>query len=68
MRYNFACALATSLGDPDAALDMLGPVLERNPIDNLDSVKTDPDFAGLRSDPRYQAMVTKAEARLAGPR
>ncbi len=30
MRYNFACALATSLGDPEAALDMLGPVLERD--------------------------------------
>ena len=30
MRYNFACALATSLSDPDAALDMLGPVLERD--------------------------------------
>jgi adenylate cyclase len=30
MRYNFACTLAASLGDPDAALDMLGPVLERD--------------------------------------
>ena len=29
MRYNFACTLATALGDPDAALEMLGPALER---------------------------------------
>ncbi len=30
MRYNFACDLATTLKDTDAALDMLGPVLERD--------------------------------------
>jgi hypothetical protein len=36
MRYKFACALATSLGNPDAALDMLEPVLERDPGGNLD--------------------------------
>jgi adenylate cyclase len=66
LRYNIACALATSLGDPDAALDMLGPVLERTAVDNLDAAKTDPDFDGLRGDPRFQAMITAAETRLAG--
>jgi adenylate cyclase len=30
MRYNFGCTLARSLGDPEAALAMLGPVLERD--------------------------------------
>jgi adenylate cyclase len=65
MRYNFACSLATSLGDPDAALDMLRPVLERNPGDNLGFVKTDPDFDGLRDDPRFKAMIAAAEARVA---
>jgi hypothetical protein len=30
VRYNLACTLATSLNGPDAALDMLGPVLERD--------------------------------------
>ena len=29
MRYNFACALAAHLSDAEAALEMLGPVLER---------------------------------------
>jgi adenylate cyclase len=67
MRYNFACNLATSLGDPDAALDMLGPVLERDAGNNLDAAKTDPDFAGLRDDPRFQAMIAAVEARLAAP-
>ncbi len=65
MRYNFACALATSLGDPSAALDMLGPILERDHGDNLDKAKTDPDFASLRDDPRFQAMIVTAGARLA---
>ncbi len=65
MRYNFACALASLLGDPDAALDMLGPVLERNPGTFVSALANDPDFAGLRDDPRFQAMVAAANARLA---
>ena len=45
MRYNFACALATSLGDPEAALDMLGPVLERDHGGLLrEHPGTDPDL------------------------
>jgi len=63
MRYNFACALASLLGDPDAAIDMLGPVLDHG--DNLGTAKTDPDFDSLRDDPRFQAMTAAAEARLA---
>ena len=65
MRYKFACALATWLDDPDAALDMLGPVLERDPGWLVTMCANDPDFAGLRDDPRFQAMVAAAEARLA---
>jgi adenylate cyclase len=65
MRYNFACALATSLGDPEAALDMLGPVLERDSGWLMQDVANDPDFARLRDDPRFQAMIAAAEARLA---
>jgi hypothetical protein len=29
------------------------------------SAPTDPDLAGLRGDPRFQAMLAAAEARLA---
>ncbi len=65
MRYNFACALATSLGDPDAALDMLGRALGPDPGWLASDLATDPDLAGLRDDPRFQAMMAKAEARLA---
>jgi adenylate cyclase len=65
MRNNFACTLATSLGDPEAALAMLGPVLERAAGWLVRFAPTDPDFAGLRGDPRFQAMLAAAEARLA---
>jgi len=65
MRYNFACALATSLNDPEAALDMLGPALERDPSGLLHDTRNDPDLAGLRDDPRFQAMIAEAEAQLA---
>jgi adenylate cyclase len=64
-RYNFACTLATSLGDPDAALEMLEPVLEWDTGWFVNALATDPDFAGLRDDPRFQAMIAAAEARLA---
>ena len=64
MRYNFACDLATALGEPDAALEMLGLVLERDTGNNLRAARTDPDFASLRDDPRFQAMLAVAEARL----
>ena len=65
MRYNFACDLATSLDDAEAALDMLGPVLEQDPGANVIHANLDPDLASLRDHPRFQAMLATAEARLA---
>jgi adenylate cyclase len=66
MRYNFACALATSLGDPEAALVMLGPAMERDAgVYLVKLAPNDPDFASLRDDPRFLAMLAAAEARLA---
>jgi hypothetical protein len=65
MRYNFACALGGYLRDADGALDMLAPLFESITEPLLRYAKADPDFAALHDDPRYQAMVAAAEARLA---
>jgi adenylate cyclase len=65
MRYNFACTLAAYLKNADAALDMLGPVLEKMAAGYLSHVKVDPDLDSLRNHPRYKAMIAAAEARLA---
>lgn len=65
MRYNFACVLVIHLNDPEAALDLLGPILEKLAVGFLNHVKVDPDFDSLRDHPRYKAMVAAAEARLA---
>jgi adenylate cyclase len=65
MRYNFACALSVYLRDKDAALEMLEPAFEIITDAFLPYAKADPDFDSLHDDPRWQAMVAAAEARLA---
>ncbi|MBN8737168.1 MAG: TIR domain-containing protein [Xanthomonadales bacterium] len=65
MRYNFACMLCTDLQDKDAALKMLEPVFAKITDAFLPYAKADPDLTLLHDDPRYQAMVAAAEARLA---
>jgi adenylate cyclase len=65
MRYNFACVLIIHLNEIDAALDMLGPIFEKLAVGFFNHAKVDPDFAVLRENPRFQAMIAAAEARLA---
>ena len=65
MRYNFACAL-TVLKENEAAIDVLGPLLETAYIDRLNHAKVDADLDPLREDPRFKKMIADAEARLAG--
>ncbi|HRO05015.1 MAG TPA: hypothetical protein PLS69_15550, partial [Terricaulis sp.] len=64
MRYNFACAAAIDLKEPDMAIELLAPFFERTPLEFLIHVKNDPDLDSLRDDPRFQAMVAGADARL----
>jgi adenylate cyclase len=69
-RYNFACSL-TSLfkePDPEAALELLAPVFQTLAAGFLDHTKVDPDLDPLRENPRFRAMVTAAEKRLATAR
>ena len=65
MRYNFACAISVYLKDKEAALEMLAPLFETINATFLPSAKSDPDLAFLHDDPRFQAMVSAAELRLA---
>ncbi|HEX5961870.1 MAG TPA: TIR domain-containing protein [Rhodanobacteraceae bacterium] len=65
MRYNFACALCQQLKDKEAALDILESVFATIAGEFLPYSKADPDLDSLRDDPRFQAMVAGAEARLA---
>lgn len=44
---------------------MLGLILEQAPGYYVRLVRTDRDFASLRGEPRFQAMMVKAEVRLA---
>ncbi|HET9819048.1 MAG TPA: TIR domain-containing protein [Rhodanobacteraceae bacterium] len=65
MRYNFACTLCVHLEDKDAALGMLESVFATVTATFLPYIEADPDLELLHDDPRYQAMVAAAEARLA---
>ena len=64
MRYNFACGFA-QIGDAQAALELLGPVFERDAAETVNWAKVDPDLNVVREDPRFTAMMAKADARLA---
>jgi adenylate cyclase len=63
MRYNLGCVLLVDLEDPDAALELFGPVFAGASKAFLDHAKQDPDLASLRSDPRFIAMIAAAESR-----
>ncbi len=65
MRYNLGCALSRDLNDVDGALELIRPHLENGSPVMLQHVKIDPDLDPLRDDPRFQAMIAAAEARLA---
>jgi adenylate cyclase len=67
MRYNFACAAASNLKEPDVALELIEPFLATATIDFLNHAKVDPDLNPLRADPRFKAMIAAAEQRLGQP-
>ena len=64
MRYNFACVTAVYLNDPDGAMDLLEPVLKQVTISLYRNALADTDLDGLRSIPRFQAIMAAAAQRL----
>lgn len=65
MRYNLACSFSVGLGDPEAALDILGPYFEH--VDakaQLRHLEADPDFEPIRNRPRFREMLAAAKQRL----
>jgi TolB-like protein/Flp pilus assembly protein TadD len=64
MRYNIACGFV-QLREFEVALDLLGPVLERDAAETVIWAKVDPDLDGVRDLPRFKAMMEQADARLA---
>jgi len=64
MRYNLACTLTIDLHDAEAALELLAPYLETATSSEVGHAVADPDMDALRGDPRFQALLAKADARL----
>jgi adenylate cyclase len=64
MRYNFACQTAKNLNDPEAAIDLLEPILPDFSISALKAFVADPDFDSLRENPRFVQLMDDARMRL----
>ena len=58
-RYHLACYYSRG-GNAEKALQMLGEALERDPS-LAKQAATDTDFTPLRTDARFQALLTKAQ-------
>ena len=69
MRYNMAWPLLTFLGDKEAALELLEPALAKAGAALVSLAAADRNLDPLRDDPRFQAMLQAAKARVgkAGP-
>lgn len=63
MPYNFACMLATWVGDIEGALDMLEPMMPRQSRSLTLTMLADPDMDPLRDHPRFKRMVADAMER-----
>ncbi len=64
MRYNFACVLAAQLHDTEGALKLLERTLAVAGEMELRMAETDPDFASLKDDERFEQILEKARRRL----
>jgi adenylate cyclase len=63
LRYNLGCNMAT-LGEAARAIELLEPVFESAQPQNVIWARVDNSLDPIRDDPRYKAMIERAEARL----
>ena len=63
MRYNFGCILAGYLGEADAALDLLEPVLAEAKGTLVHTAAVDPDLDPLRGMERFDRILADAQRR-----
>jgi adenylate cyclase len=64
LRYNLACIYAGYLGEPEAALNLLDLSFASASAFHISLADCEPDLASLRGDPRFEAMLASAKARL----
>jgi len=64
MRYNFAWGLNKVFGEPDAAIDMLQPVMANAGPNIIRLAANDPNLDNLREDPRFATMIRAAKERV----
>jgi adenylate cyclase len=67
MRYNFAWSLNKVFGEPEAAIEMLDPVLALAGANIIRLAVNDPNLDNLRSDHRFKAMMEAAKIRVGMP-
>jgi len=63
LMYNVGCSMI-KLGQVDEALKLLEPVFNVAQTQSLNWWQTDSDLDPMRGDPRFKAILARAEARL----
>jgi adenylate cyclase len=64
MRYNLAWGLNKIFGEPDAAIEMLRPVMASAGANIIRLAANDPNLDNLREDSRFAAMMQSAQERV----
>ena len=64
MRYNLAWGLNKIFGNPQAAIDMLEPVMKSAGANIIRLAANDRNLDNLRDDPRFKEMMESARARV----
>ena len=64
MRYNLAWGLNRVMGDPEAAIEMLRPVMTNAGANIIRLAANDPNLDNLRQDARFRRLLEEAEQRV----